>query len=192
MTRSVTCQIYASLLQQPVILVLQAWWCFSATVFMQDRIHQHIDRCVKQVAILLTTESPSIIFLRFGLPELQTWILLNFWLWGYPKDLVYLNSITSLSNFKDCTTYHVGSIPQYKLFPAVEHMMLRFQMVTYNYGWHIKHVLPTWNWYIGIFCTFCSCYKGIIRYLIVDFGISSCKIPESHYAILQISWNSAE
>ncbi|GFX58427.1 uncharacterized protein TNCV_320091 [Trichonephila clavipes] len=58
----------------------------------------------------------------------------NFWLWRYLKAMVYRDPIISLSNLEESVECHVHNIPQFMLLSAVEHAILRFQMVTDNGG----------------------------------------------------------
>ena len=48
-TSTVTAQQYASLLQQSIIVVLQARGCDTTSVFMKDGVTPHIICCVKQL-----------------------------------------------------------------------------------------------------------------------------------------------
>ena len=55
--------------------------------------------------------------------------------------MVYLDPITSQSEFKVSTERHVRNIPQFTLHSTVEHVILHFQIVVDNGIRHIKYAL---------------------------------------------------
>lgn len=142
-TCSITGQRYASLLENKIVPDLQARQCLSRTIFMQDGAPPHISRCVTDVLKTHFTEE-RVISRHFPDPWPPRSPDLNpcdFWLWGSLKHLVSRDNPRTLPDLKDSISQHVRNISPNTLRSAVEHALLRFQMVADNDGRHVEHVL---------------------------------------------------
>ncbi|GBO19947.1 hypothetical protein AVEN_10826-1 [Araneus ventricosus] len=110
---------------------------------MQDGAPPHIATPVKQL-LNLHFGNGRIISRRFPTawpprsPDLNP---CDFWLRGYPKDVVYGGPIVNLAELKNRITQYIHNIITETLQSAVEHAVLRFQLVGERGGQHIEHFL---------------------------------------------------
>lgn len=142
-TCSINGQRYATLLENKIVPDLQARQCLSRTIFMQDGAPPHISRCVKDVLKTHFTEE-RVISRHFPYPWPPRSPDLNpcdFWLWGNLKHLVSRDNPRTLPDLKDSISQHVRNISPNTLRSAVEHALLRIQIVADNNGNHVEHVL---------------------------------------------------
>ncbi|KFM72655.1 hypothetical protein X975_11268, partial [Stegodyphus mimosarum] len=110
---------------------------------MQDGASPQIAHCVKQV-LRHHFSNNRIISRQFPIswpPKSPNLNHCDFWLWRYPKAMVYCDPITCVSDLKESIQCHVHNIPQFMLLSTVEHVILHFQMVADNSGHYIEHVL---------------------------------------------------
>ncbi|GFV57681.1 uncharacterized protein TNCV_721241 [Trichonephila clavipes] len=121
---------------------LQAPLCLSHIIFMQDGAPPHITRCVKDTLKHLFTEERVIShqFRHLWPPRLPDLNLCDFWLWGHLKQLVSCNQPRTLPDLKDSISQHVLNISQNTVRSTEERAILRFQIVSENYG-HVEHLL---------------------------------------------------
>ena len=73
------------------------------------------------------------------LPESPELNPCDFWLWGYPKNVVYSGPIANLAELKTRITQHISNVTPETLRFVVEHVY-RFQLVADNGGKHIEPV----------------------------------------------------
>ena len=64
----------------------------------------------------------------------------NFWLWGYSKDNVYRELLTTVLDLKESIRRHMQNIHVDALHSVVESTIFRMECVVKHDGSHIEHV----------------------------------------------------
>lgn len=123
-----------------VIPWLQQRQYLESTTFMKDTAPPHIGCCVQQFLQQHLTENRVISnsFPTTWPPHSPDFYPCDFWLWGQLKSVVYQGHVTYLAVLKDSIILHVRSITADQLWPDVEHIIHRLQVLHLQNGDHTE------------------------------------------------------
>ena len=140
---SVTSTSYCAMLREQVIPALQERHWLETTVFMQDGVPHHIDKCVKKLLhdIFGADEVISKGFKNIWPPLSPDLNPCNFYLWRHLKEMVYRDRHASVAELRSSITKHVRCVTKEILNVTVDHAVLCFQHVVAAGGSHIEHIM---------------------------------------------------
>ena len=116
----------------------------SATTFMQDGAPPHIKAEVKQFLLRTFTEDHLISqgFRQFWPPYSPDLNCLDYFFWGYVRDLVYAEGIFSnVNELKNKIIEAYATVTQDQMQKAVYHLLDRCRLVVEEGGGHIEHLM---------------------------------------------------